>query len=59
MTDSIPTKPRIPMLSIDDAKAAAKEAGVNSAMAGLNVFRILLHQPKVARAASDMLNTLL
>src|SRR3989304_6165683 len=51
--------PRIPLLSAEEAKAAAKEAGVNPAMAGLSVFRMVLTNPKVARALNDQLETLL
>lgn len=50
---------RIPLLSVEAARAAAEEAGINPAMAELNVFRALLHQPKAAAAISNMLITLL
>lgn len=51
--------PRIPLLSTEDAKALGKQAGVPSSMAHLNVFRTLLHHPKVAGAASGLLASLL
>ena len=51
--------PRLPLLSIDDAKAAAAEAGVSELVAELNVFRVWLHHPKLARWLSDMLMGLL
>ena len=50
---------RIPLLSVQAARAAAEEEGINPAMGELNVFRALLHQPKAAAAISNMLITLL
>lgn len=50
---------RIPCLSIDAATAAAEAAGISSIMAPLNVFRMLLHHPPLAKALSDLLSTLL
>jgi alkylhydroperoxidase family enzyme len=43
------------MLSIEDAKAAAVEAGVPELAAELSVFRIWLRHPKLARWMSDLL----
>jgi 4-carboxymuconolactone decarboxylase len=51
--------PRVPPLSREQALAAAKQVEVPEAMAELNVFRILLHDPPVARAINDLLITLL
>jgi alkylhydroperoxidase family enzyme len=51
--------PRIPLLSLDDAKAAAAAAGVPEPAAELSVFRVWLHHPKVARWLSDLLMGLL
>lgn len=50
---------RLPLLSPDAAKAAAAEAGVPEMVADLNVFRVWLHHPKLARWLSDMLMGLL
>jgi len=54
-----PAEPRIPLLSLDEAKAAAAEAGVPEGVAELNVFRVWLHNPKLARWLSDFLMGLL
>ena len=40
---------RIPLLSREEARAAGEEVGLNAAIAELNVFRALLHQPKAVR----------
>ncbi len=53
------TKSRIDLLSPDQAKAAAEEIGLPAAMADLNVFRVLLRRPRVAKAVSDLLFSLL
>lgn len=50
---------RIPRLSVDAATAAAEAAGIPTMMAPLNVFRMLLHHPPLAKALSDLLSTLL
>lgn len=50
---------RIPRLSVDAATAAAEAAGIPTMMAPLNVFRMLLHHPSLAKALSDLLSTLL
>lgn len=50
---------RIPLLSPADARAAADDAGVPAALADLNVFRVLLHHPALARRLSDSLLGLL
>jgi len=50
---------RIPRLSIDAATTAAEAAGIPAMMAPLNVFRMLLHHPRLAKALSDLLSTLL
>ena len=52
-------EPRIPLLGVHDAKAAAAEAGVSELVAELNVFRVWLHHPKLARWMNDMLMGLL
>jgi alkylhydroperoxidase family enzyme len=51
--------PRLPLLAPDAAKAAAQSAGVPELAADLNVFRVWLHHPKLARWLSDMLMGLL
>ncbi|HVT77831.1 MAG TPA: carboxymuconolactone decarboxylase family protein [Acidimicrobiales bacterium] len=50
---------RVPRLSAADAHAAAEAAGIPSLMADLSVFRVLLCNPKVAKALQDMLSALL
>lgn len=51
--------PRIPLLPLADAKAATVVAGIPEITADLNVFRIWLHHPKLARWLSDLLMGLL
>jgi alkylhydroperoxidase family enzyme len=46
-------------LPADDAAAAASGAGVPEFMAELNIFRVLLHHPRVARAVHDLLMSML
>ena len=53
------TSPRIPLLTLDEAKAATASAGIPEITADLNVFRIWLHHPKLARWFSDLLMGLL
>ena len=55
MGSKIFTESRIALLSEEAAKKAAGEAGMPEAFAELNVFRVLLHSPKVAKAVSDLL----
>lgn len=50
---------RIAALSAEDAKAAAAAAGVPEVVAELNVFRVLLQHPELARWFSDLLMGLL
>lgn len=52
-------EPRIPMLSPDEAKAAADAAGLPGGFADLSVFRILLHNPRLSKAVYGLLSTLL
>jgi alkylhydroperoxidase family enzyme len=54
-----PGDARIPMLGVDAALAAGEAAGVHEALAGLNVFRTLLHRPRVAKGVADLLLSLL
>lgn len=50
---------RLPLLAPDEAKAAAREAGVPEIVAELNVFRVWLHHPALARRLSDLIMGLL
>jgi alkylhydroperoxidase family enzyme len=47
------------MLSLEDARKAAEAAGLPDRMAELSIFRVLLRQPKLARAVNDLLMALL
>jgi alkylhydroperoxidase family enzyme len=53
------SEPRIPLLAEEDAKKAALQVEVPGAIAELNVFRVLLRQPEVAKRVNDLLMTLL
>jgi len=53
------TECRVDILSLDEAKAAAKTVDLIPAFAELNVFRVMLHRPKTAKALSDLLVSLL
>ncbi len=53
------SEPRIERLSVDAAKALAEDAGLPPQMAELNVFRVLLHHPRLTRAINGLLGTLL
>jgi alkylhydroperoxidase family enzyme len=50
---------RVEMLSPEASRQSAEEIGINEAVAKLNVFRVLLHRPKTAKAVSDLLFSLL
>ncbi len=55
-----PTKDaRVPRLPVNEAKAAADEAGVPDYMAELAIFQVLLNHPKLACALNDLLATML
>ncbi|MGH9208448.1 MAG: carboxymuconolactone decarboxylase family protein, partial [Acidimicrobiales bacterium] len=49
------TPARIPLLSVEDARAAAATAGVPELVADLSVFRLWLHHPRLARWLSDLI----
>lgn len=51
--------PRITMLSAAEAATAAEEVGVPAQLAELNVFRTLLHRPRLAKAVNDLLLSML
>lgn len=53
------TEARIPRLPVDEAKAAADEAGIPDYMAELSIFQVLLNHPTLARAVNDLLATML
>ena len=61
MTDTsmAPVEARVARLSTDDAKVAAAAIGVSDRLAELNVFRVLLHHPRLSQAISGLLGTLL
>ena len=50
---------RVPRLPVNEAKAAADEAGVPDYMAELAIFQVLLNHPKLACAFNDLLATML
>ncbi|MBT5109894.1 MAG: carboxymuconolactone decarboxylase family protein, partial [Rhodospirillaceae bacterium] len=50
---------RVTMLSVEDALAAAKSVGIRESMAPLSVYRVLLHNPDLAKAMTDLLANLL
>jgi alkylhydroperoxidase family enzyme len=50
---------RVEMLSVDQAKAVARECGIRESMAGLSVYRTLLRHPQLAAAVNHLLTTLL
>lgn len=51
--------PRVPMLPIEESRRRAEAEGLNPQFADLSVFRILLHNPPVAREIAKTLTTLL
>jgi alkylhydroperoxidase family enzyme len=53
------TDPRVPLLPVDEAKAAADEAGVPNYMAELAIFQVLLNHPTLARVFNDLLALML
>jgi alkylhydroperoxidase family enzyme len=50
---------RINLLSVDEAKARGREAGVSSSMSHLNIYRALLNHPDLAGATAAQLSMLL
>jgi alkylhydroperoxidase family enzyme len=53
------TKPRVPRLGVEEAKAAADEAGVPNYMAELAIFQVLLNHPTLACRVNDLLAMML
>ncbi len=50
---------RIELLEVEAAKKAAEAVEMIPAFAELNIFRVLLHRPKTAKALSDLLVSML
>jgi alkylhydroperoxidase family enzyme len=50
---------RVPLLPVEEAKAAADEAGVPNYMAELAMFQVLLNHPQLARVINDLLALML
>lgn len=48
-----------PLLSSEEAQQRASAVGIPARLAGLNIFRMLLHQPRAARALADLILELL
>lgn len=53
------TECRVDILPLDEARQAAKAVDMIPAFADLNIFRVMLHRPKTAKALSDLLVSLL
>jgi alkylhydroperoxidase family enzyme len=53
------TECRVDILPLEEAKEAAKAVDMIGAFAELNIFRVMLHRPKTAKALSDLLVSLL
>jgi len=53
------TEARVSMLSLEEAAARAEQVGLGAQLATLNVFRVLLLQPRAAKAMGDLLLALL
>ncbi|MBW2228910.1 MAG: carboxymuconolactone decarboxylase family protein [Deltaproteobacteria bacterium] len=50
---------RVDLLSLEEAKEAAESVEMIAAFSELNIFRVLLHRPKTAKALADLLISLL
>jgi hypothetical protein len=48
------SRPALPPLAPEEARAAALAAGIPEMLAGPNVFRVLLRHPPVARIVADL-----
>ena len=53
------TQCRVDILPLEVARERAKEVNMIAAFADLNIFRVMLHRPKTAKALSDLLVSLL
>jgi alkylhydroperoxidase family enzyme len=58
---SMPPEPeaRVPRLPLEEARAAADEAGVPDYMAELAIFQVLLNHPRLAGSLNDLLAIML
>src|SRR3546814_13360277 len=56
---TLPPDARIPMLDVDDARAAAARVGVPEGMADLSVFTVLLRHADLAARVNGLLHPLL
>jgi alkylhydroperoxidase family enzyme len=56
---TLPPDARIPMLDVDDARAAAARVGVPEGMADLSVFKVLLRHEDLAARVNGLLHQLL
>lgn len=52
-------EPRLPLLPLTEAKAAADQAGVPDYMAELAIFQVLLNHPSLAGRLNDLLASML
>jgi 4-carboxymuconolactone decarboxylase len=50
---------RVDILPLEEARESAKAVNMIPAFADLNIFRVMLHRPKTAKALSDLLVSLL
>ena len=50
---------RVDLLPLEEARESAKAVEMIAAFADLNIFRVMLHRPKTAKALSDLLVSLL
>lgn len=50
---------RVDLLPLDEAKKIAESVDMVAAFAELNIFRVMLHRPKTAKALADLLISLL
>ncbi|MEM8661716.1 MAG: carboxymuconolactone decarboxylase family protein [Pseudomonadota bacterium] len=50
--------PRVPHLTVEEAKDAAAQVGIAEMKAGLSMYRILLRHPQLAKRVNDMMETL-
>ena len=50
---------RVDILPLEEARESAKAVDMIPAFADLNIFRVMLHRPKTAKALSDLLVSLL
>ena len=56
---TLPPDARIPMLDVDEARAAAARVGLPEGMADLSVFRVLLRHEELAARVNGLLHQLL